>query len=48
MTPEYAAPEQFMHRPVSAATDVYQFGCVCFHVLTGSLPYRADPEDPVP
>ena len=45
MTPEYAAPEQFRNSAVTVATDVYQFGVLCFRVLTGSLPYRADPGD---
>ena len=46
MTPDYAAPEQFRNEPITVATDVYQFGMLCFRVLTGALPYRADPADP--
>ncbi len=45
MTPEYAAPEQFRNAPITVATDVYQFGVLCFRVLTGSPPYRADASD---
>jgi serine/threonine protein kinase len=45
MTPEYAAPEQFRNADVTVATDIYQFGVLCFRVLTGRLPYRADPTD---
>ncbi|MEO7936530.1 MAG: protein kinase, partial [Dokdonella sp.] len=45
MTPEYAAPEQFRNAPITVATDVYQFGVLCFRVLTGSRPYRADTGD---
>ncbi len=45
MTPEYAAPEQFRNADVTVATDIYQFGVLCFRVLTGALPYRADPSD---
>jgi len=45
MTPEYAAPEQFRARPVSVATDVYQFGVLIFRLLSGRLPYQADPGD---
>ncbi len=45
MTPEYAAPEQFRNADVTVATDIYQFGALCFRVLTGALPYRADPSD---
>ena len=45
MTPAYAAPEQFHNGPVTVATDIYQFGVLSFVVLTGRLPYRADPAD---
>ncbi len=44
MTPVYAAPEQFLNGATTVATDIYQFGVLCFLVLTGHLPYRADPE----
>jgi serine/threonine-protein kinase len=47
MTPAYAAPEQFHDRAVTVATDVYQFGVLCFVVLSGRLPYKADPEDAI-
>jgi len=46
MTPDYAAPEQFRNEPITVATDVYQFGMLCFRVFTGAAPYRADPADP--
>lgn len=45
MTPAYAAPEQFHHEAVTVATDIYQFGVLCFVILTGRLPYRPDPND---
>lgn len=45
MTPEYAAPEQFRNAPITVSTDVYQFGVLCFRLLTGALPYRADSGD---
>jgi len=45
MTPEYAAPEQFRKAAVTVATDVYQFGVLCYRILSGRLPYRADPAD---
>ena len=45
MTPVYAAPEQFLNGATTVATDIYQFGVLCFAVLTGHLPYRADPHD---
>jgi len=46
MTPDYAAPEQFRNEPITVATDVYQFGMLCFRLFTGGAPYRADPSDP--
>jgi tetratricopeptide (TPR) repeat protein/predicted Ser/Thr protein kinase len=45
MTPEYAAPEQFQGGPVTTATDTYQFGVLMFRLLTGRLPYLADPSN---
>ena len=45
LTPEYAAPEQLRPGAISVATDVYQFGALCFRVLCGRAPYRADPAD---
>ena len=47
MTPQYAAPEQFHGSALTVATDVYQFGVLMFHVLTGRLPLLADPRDPL-
>ena len=40
MTPEYAAPEQIRHEPITTATDVYQLGMLLYELLTGHLPYR--------
>ena len=45
MTREYAAPEQFRGGEITVATDVFQFGTLCYRILTGQLPYRADPRD---
>jgi tetratricopeptide (TPR) repeat protein len=38
LTPEYAAPEQFLGEPASTATDVYQVGVLMFVLLAGRLP----------
>jgi len=45
MTPEFAAPEQFRGEAITVATDVYQLGVLLFVLLTGRLPYAADPSD---
>ncbi len=45
MTPAYAAPEQFSGGAITVATDVYQFGVLLFRLISGRLPYEADPED---
>src|SRR5262249_12466191 len=46
MTPDFAAPDQFRNEAIQVAPDVYHFGMLCFRVLTGGTPYRADPADP--
>ncbi|MFO1493830.1 MAG: protein kinase [Lysobacterales bacterium] len=45
MTPAYAAPEQFLGRPISVATDVYQLGVMLYRLIAGTLPFPG--EDPV-
>lgn len=45
MTPQYAAPEQFRGQPITVATDIYQFGVLLYRIITGRLPYDANPED---
>jgi CheY-like chemotaxis protein len=46
-TPAYMAPERFAHVPVDGKADVYSVGVVLFQMLTGRLPFEADPADPI-
>jgi serine/threonine-protein kinase len=41
-TPEYMAPEQVRGRVVDERSDVYAFGCMAYHMITGRPPFRAE------
>jgi serine/threonine-protein kinase len=45
-TPEYAAPEQFEHHPVTVTTDVYSLGVVLYVLLAGRRPYGEEHSTP--
>ena len=40
LTPENAAPEQVLGRPITTATDIYSLGVLLYLLLTGRSPYR--------
>jgi serine/threonine protein kinase len=40
LTPENAAPEQVLGRPITTATDIYALGVLLYELLTGRSPYR--------
>jgi hypothetical protein len=42
-TVDYAPPEQIQGTHVDARSDVYAFGCVIFHALTGRAPFVGPP-----
>lgn len=47
MTPEFAAPEQFHFKPITVATDIYQFGMLIYRLLSDAPPYGSAPATPI-
>lgn len=42
LTPQYAAPEQWLLKRSTAATDVYALACIVHEMIVGSPPYVGD------
>jgi len=38
----YSSPEQLRGKPLTAATDIFSFGCVAFEMLRGQMPFHHD------
>jgi len=41
-TPDYISPEHARGRPAGPPADLYGFGILCFHMLTGKLPFTGN------
>jgi serine/threonine-protein kinase len=41
-TPAYMPPEQVLGQQVDARSDLYSVGIICYRLLTGVLPFKAD------
>lgn len=41
-TPSYMSPEQCLGKPLDTRSDIYSFGCVMYHILTGVKPLTGE------
>jgi serine/threonine protein kinase len=45
-TPAWLSPEQILGQPLTAAVDVFAWGCVAVYTLTGRLPFSGAEDSP--
>ena len=41
-SPAYTSPEQLLKEAIAPSADIYSFGVLLFHMLTGELPFQSD------
>lgn len=46
-TPQYASPEQIESGEITTASDIYSLGVIFYQMLSGRLPYKINPAEPL-